>query len=390
MRAPNSQSCFFVVPFQKFGNWEANYLIFDMQFHQLKIDRKVLETPDTMTVYFKVPENLKEVYQFTAGQYLTFSLQLNDQEVRRSYSICTPPYSGELAATIKRLPGGKVSTYIHSNWHSDMEISVGSPEGKFILEPDPMAKRKILFIAAGSGITPIMAMLKEVLENEPASELHLLYGSRDENNIIFRTELDKLASRHEGQLFLTHTLSRPEKEKGKGLSRFFKKSKSSWKGETGRIDTKKLKKYIAELGPVDLAYVCGPGNMIEQAEQILVNNGLPENKFMKEYFSPPGEKKEGEHVHGEASQVKVHLNGQVYEFETDGSKPILDELIARKANPPYSCTSGSCSTCLAKVSLGKAEMEVCYALDDDEIAQGYILTCQAKPVTPHLEITYIN
>ncbi len=361
-----------------------------MQFHKLTIDKKVIETPDTMTIYFKVPEELKAQFEFDAGQYLTLSETIAGQEVRRSYSICTPPHSSELATTIKRVAGGKMSTFIHSNWHSENEVLVGTPEGKFTLKADPMAKRNLLFIAAGSGITPVMSMIKEVLENEPLTEMHLLYGSRNEDNIIFKDELDRLVSKYQGQLFVTHCLSQPKKEKAKGFSGLFKKAKSSWKGLAGRIDRKKITYFLDECGKVDMAFLCGPGNLIELAEETLVNIGLKENLIHKEYFSAPGEKLPSDHVEGSASNVTVHLNGKTITFQTDGSKPILDELIALKANPPYSCTSGACSTCLAKVTKGKAKMEVCYALDDDEIAKGYILTCQAKPVSAELELNYIN
>ena len=361
-----------------------------MQFHKLKIEKKVLETLDTMTVYFNVPPDLKDVFEFKPGQYLTISEEIGGKEVRRSYSICTAPYSGQLATTIKRVAGGNMSTFIHSNWHAEGEANVSEAEGKFILMANPLAKRKIYFIAAGSGITPIMSMIRELLENEPASEMHLLYGSRDEDNIIFKEELDKLAERHAGQLFVTYTLSQPKKEKGKGLTSIFKKSKSSWQGEQGRIDGQMLKKWTSNISNTDLAYICGPGNLIEQCEENLLSLGMKESQIFKEYFSPPGDDKKVEKRDGVRSNVTVHLNGKTIEFETDGSKPILDELIAMRVNPPYSCTSGACSTCLAKVSKGQVKMDVCYALDEDEIAEGYILTCQAKPVTDELELSYIN
>ncbi len=366
-----------------------------MNFYELEISNKELETSDTITIYFKVPEDLKSKFEFKSGQYLTLSEEIDGKEVRRSYSICTAPFEGTLATTIKRLPGGLFSTYAHSNYKIGKKIRVATPEGKFVLLAEPFKPKTYYFFAAGSGITPILSMIKQTLEEEPLSKCYLLYGNRDEENIIFKEEFDELLIKYAGQLEVVYTLSRPQSEKKKGLLKFFKKESSSWKGEKGRINNEKVKSFLAnhksKHDQVNF-YICGPGEMIESTTKVLISNGISEKDIHKEYFStkttPVDVPENAKATKSGLSLVKVSLDGELIEFTTDGKKPILDELIAMKKNPPYSCTSGACSSCMAKVTSGKVTMEVCYALDDDEVEAGYILTCQARPESDVVELTY--
>ncbi|MBK8701646.1 MAG: ferredoxin--NADP reductase [Saprospiraceae bacterium] len=360
-----------------------------MKFVPLKISKIQLETADTISVLFEVPENLISFFQFTPGQYLTLKAMVNGDEVRRAYSISTAP--GEtLGVTIKRLPGGRLSTFIHSNWKAGDVVEVSEPEGNFLLQADHDKKRKFCFIAAGSGITPILSMIKTLLEDEPMSESFLLYGSRNEENIIFKEALDNLQQKYSGQLHIVHTLSKPHKEKEQGLKGLFKKAKTSWKGETGRISKDKIDGFLSTYFTKDEKstqyYLCGPGDLIQIAEKALEKRMVEKSNIHREFFSTPTDKTT--EVKGMSSRIRVHLNGEVIDMEVSGKKPILDELIALKKNPPYSCTSGACSSCMAKTIKGEVKMESCYALDEEDVKKGFILTCQAKPVSAELEISY--
>lgn len=362
-----------------------------MNFENIAIKHIVQETEDTKTIFFEIPADLKEKFNYKPGQYLTLKASIKGEEVRRAYSISSAPADALIGVTVKRLSGGKMSNHVHDNWKIGDVVEVANPEGNFTIEADHDKKRNHFFIAAGSGITPIMSMIKTLLEEEPLSICYLLYGSRNENSIIFKETLSQYETKYAGQLFIMHTLSRPATEKEGGLLGVFKKAKMSWVGEVGRISADKIKKFLATYtGKNNFEsqyYLCGPGDVIQAAEKELIALNTDKKHIHKEYFSTNTDDKAT--VKASTSNIKVHLNGEVIEFTSKGEKPILDELIAMKKNPPYSCTSGACSSCMAKVINGKVEMEVCYALDDADIEKGLILTCQAKAVTPELEITYV-
>ena len=359
-----------------------------MELYPLTISKVQHETNEALSIYFSVPEDIKEKFRYLPGQYLTLTDVVKDKEVRRPYSICTAPHSGELAVTVKKLKGGLFSEWVHKSWREGMVKEIGTPEGNFTLKCDQDAKRKHVFIAAGSGITPIVSMIAELLESEPMSNCYLLYGSRDEEHIIFKNQIDLLTSRYENQFFVHYTLSKPLKEKAGGLSGLFKKSSIRWTGDTGRIDKTKLTQFFDEYkvtGPETIYYICGPGDMINMVESTLINDGVDTKKILKEFFAPAGTVSAQP---GTGGKVLVILQGKTIEYRSDGKKTILEELVNLGEKPPYSCTSGACSTCMAKVNKGKVSMDVCYALDDEEVRAGYILTCQAHVTSDELELSF--
>ncbi len=360
-------------------------------FHSLKVKKITRETPDTVTLTFDVPESLKSDFQYTQGQYLTLKMQMNGAEVRRAYSMSSSPLEKDIAVTIKKVEGGKMSSFINDAMKEGAEIEVMTPEGRFFTELKEEQKKTYYLFGAGSGITPLMSILKTILEKEPLSKVILLYGNRNEDSIIFKKLLDELAQKYEGQLKVEYILSRPLREKAKGLSGFLSKGKITWPGRVGRIDGTVVKTFLEEHPNTNKEaeyFICGPGNMIDAVEHALHNLNVDKKNIHTERFVNASEKGTSTIKGVEGAMLKVHLDGQVHELVVPPNKTILDALLDLKLDAPYSCTAGACSTCMAKVVKGSVKMEACYALDDDEIAEGYILSCQAHPTSEELEITF--
>lgn len=359
------------------------------KFYPLVVSRVVRETPDAVTVYFEISDSDRDVFKFDSGQYLTLRFRINDNEERRSYSLCSTPDNTLLAVNVKRVKKGKVSNYINDQITSGDVIDVMPPEGRFVIDINPDSRRQHFFVAAGSGITPIISMIKSVLEHEPQSTCHLYYGNRNEESIIFKNELDQLQQKYSGQLTINHILSQPTRQKSKGLKGLFSKGTTSWQGETGRIDSAHLDGFLNQHALSDIEthyYICGPGAMIDTIINHLEKKGVASDYLHTERFtsmgSPTGQ--------GIESRITVEMDGQRVEVVVPADKTILDALIDAGYDPPYSCTSGACSTCVARVKHGEVTMDACYALDDAEVNAGFILTCQARPQTEVMEISIEN
>lgn len=362
-------------------------------FHYLPIKNIVEETPDTISLFFTVSDELQSAFHYKQGQYLTIKATINGEEIRRAYSMSSSPIETELAVSVKRVKGGRMSNYLHDQVKVGDNLEVMEPDGRFFTELNPEQRKAYYLIGAGSGITPLMSIIKTTLEQEPLSSVYLLYGNRNEESIIFREQLKVLQNKYSNQLFVEHVLSQPKKEKESGLTGFFKKAKPTWTGKTGRISDVHINNFLDEFsapsGADSVYFLCGPGGLIDKAKSVLQVREISEKNVLEEYFtSNQMSEAEAATMGADGAKATIHLDGQTIELEIPKGKTILDTLIAGKYDPPYSCTSGSCSTCMAKVTKGNAEMEVCYALDDDEVKDGYILTCQAHPSSPEIELTF--
>lgn len=362
-------------------------------FYPLKVSNVHQETKDTVSLTFTIPDDLKEIFQYKSGQYLTLKFNIDGNEARRAYSFSSSPKTDSSpTVTVKRVTGGLVSNYINDHVKNGTTIEVMPSNGRFTPEIKEENRKNYYLLGGGSGITPLMSIIKTVVEEEPQSVIHLLYGNRDIDSIIFHEELKTLQTNYAGQLFIYFALDNPPTLKEGGFMGMFQKKKINWDGLAGRIDSPMINDFL-QKHPVnnrtDEYYVCGPGPMMEIAKSALEKQGIDTKKINIEVFTSLGEQiprtptnKSG------VNTVKVHLDAKTIDVEVAANETILDAILKLDEDAPYSCTSGACATCMAKVVSGKVEMDACFALDDDEIANGLILTCQSHPTTENVEITF--
>jgi ring-1,2-phenylacetyl-CoA epoxidase subunit PaaE len=350
------------------------------QFHALKVKKIVRQTADAVCIELEVPADKATKFKYKQGQYLTFKMLDKGQEIRRSYSICSSPYNGEgLKVAVKEVTNGAFSAYANKQLKEGDELHTMEPTGNFFTELNPSNAKKYVGFAAGSGITPILSILKSVLQVEPKSTFHLFYGNKDEKCVIFKTELDEL------------------KAKYPNLSVFYIYSRQDTgdKLYNGRIDDVKVKDLIAkfDLTRANEFFLCGPEEMIMAVSENLKANKVDKHKIHFELFTTPVKLKQEDTAPVEnftgISKVTTIINGDEVHFDLAGKgMSVLDAAIKAGGDAPFSCKGAVCCTCRAKVLEGKAKMDMNYALSEEEVNDGFILTCQSHPLTERLVVDF--
>ncbi len=353
-------------------------------FHPLRVAEIDRLTDDSVAITFDVPEELRDAYRFTPGQHVTIQCDLGGSGVRRNYSICSPASSGRLRIGVKQLPDGAFSCYAAERLRPGDVLDVMTPTGRFCTRLDPANAKHYVAIAAGSGITPVLSVVATTLQAEPRSQVTLLYGNRTTSSIMFGEELQDLKNSYPERFCLLNFLSREQQQAGL-LS--------------GRIDRQRLTRLLDTLLPpadVDEWFICGPFDMVRDAQLALAGCGVPGERIHQELFhvgalppAAPASNGKAAAGAGGRSAVTVTLDGRATTFDLARSgEPILDAAQRVRQDVPYACKSGVCGTCRARLLDGTVEMAQNYALEQDEINSGYVLTCQSHPTSEQVVLDY--
>lgn len=351
------------------------------RFHRLAVSNLRRETPEAISMTFAIPQELIGEYGFQPGQYLTLRTTMDGEEVRRSYSICSGPEDGELRIAVKKVDGGAFSSWAAEELKSGDELDVMTPAGRFGIAHEPGQSRLHVGFAAGSGITPIISIIKGVLAREPQSRFFLFYGNRTAESMLFREELEELKDRFLNRLSLFHVLSGEEQD----IPMLH-----------GRLDGDKVRVLLRSLVPassVDHVFICGPAGMSEDIEATCRAIGIADEKihverFVSEFGGKPRPKKIVEPGAPPRAVASLIIDGKRREVPVAEGEAILDAALRAGVDLPFACKGGMCSTCRAKLVEGEAEMEVNYALEPWELKAGFILTCQARPCSDKVVVDY--
>jgi len=353
-----------------------------VHFHPLRIAEIVPETAAANSIRFDIPHELREAFPFRAGQHLTLRATIDGEEVRRNYSLCTAPADSDWMVTVKRIGGGLFSNWVGDRLKAGDTIDVMVPHGSFTTDFAAGNRRHLVAIAGGSGITPVLSLIKTLLSEEPQSRFTLLYGNRDSSSVIFLEALAGLKDKHLGRLEIYHFLDAEEQD----IELF-----------NGMLDRVRLEDAIPALVPdvaeVDGWFICGPGPMMDAAEGVLLDRNVPKERIHIERFTadrPP------EAVTREMAQLQTQAEGVSVSVTLDGrtrrvpftAGNILDSARASGLPAPFACKAGVCATCRAKVTKGKVEMAARYGLTDEEVEAGYVLTCQSVPLGDGVAVDY--
>jgi ring-1,2-phenylacetyl-CoA epoxidase subunit PaaE len=347
------------------------------KFHSLKVSDVKQETADCVSIAFEIPAELKNDYTFKQGQYLTLKLHIGGEELRRSYSICSSPLTAtELRVAVKRVKDGKGSNWLNEKVRPGDQVEVMTPMGNFYTELQSSNQKNYVLLAGGSGVTPMLSIIKAVLATESKSTIQLFYGNQDEAATIFRQELDALAASNKERLQVHYVLNQP---KG-SVDTLYK----------GLLDPDKIKNLLTkhvDLNKANEFFICGPTPMMDNARNVLETLKVDKTRVHIEYFTASLEAaKKNTETPTDANidcSVTVILDSDEHVIQLGSNGPaILDAALDAGIDVPFACKGAVCCTCRAKVVQGKVKMDMNYALSEEEIAKGYVLTCQAHPLTP--------
>lgn len=354
-----------------------------IHFHKLLIKEVRRETPDCVSVLFDMPEAMRESFRFREGQSLTMRTMIDGEEVRRTYSICSAPMENEWRVAIKKVEGGLFSSLANEHLRAGDTLEVMQPVGKFHVPLNATNKKNYLAFAAGSGITPVISIIKTVLHAEPQSRFTLVYGNRNRASIIFFEELEAIKNRYLDRFNFINILSRERTDTGIHF---------------GRIDKEKLidLERLIDYSKMHEVFICGPEEMIFTVKGFLEGKGLEARSIHFELFTTPGQKTtvrkstEEKDDAGPRSKITVKLDGRTFSFDLSmtGNVSILDAALGQGADLPYACKGGVCCTCKAKLLEGEVAMDVHWGLEQEEIEEGFILTCQSHPVTEKVVVDF--
>ena len=344
-------------------------------FYKLSIKEIIKETADAVSILFNVPEELQSHYTFVAGQYVNLKVTLDGQEIRRAYSICSAPKSGELRIAVKSIKTGFFSKFANEKLAVGNVIEVGTPEGKFTFEPKTDRQKNYAAFVAGSGITPVFSILKSVLEEDPNSTFVLVYGNKSEKDTIFHNQLHDLQLQYVGRLFVQYVYSQSTADNAL----------------LGRIDHTTvnfiLKNKHAEM-EFSKFYLCGPEEMINLVSNTLKENNISDSAIKFELFSTSSNDKEATSGADGHTKISILVDSEETTFEMSQQQSLLEAALKQGLDVPYSCQGGICSSCICRITEGAAEMKKNQILNESEVAEGLTLACQAYPTTTTIKIDF--
>jgi len=345
------------------------------QFHNLTIKEIHRETAKSVTISFEVPEHLKEVFEFKAGQYITLKTTINGNEVRRDYSLCSSPKSGLLKVAVKEVEGGTFSAFANNSLSIGDALEVAPPKGKFVFTPNDSKTKNIAAFAAGSGITPVLSIVKSALEEEVYSKVILVYGNKTTRDTMFLNELLELQHNHKERFSIQFVFSQHNQDDA-----IFGRIEKS----TVNYVMKNEHKHIE----VDAFYLCGPEGMIHTVKDVLTEHDIAEDKIHFELFKAAKPAKVNEVSESGESEVTITVDDETTTFTMSKKQSILEAALDEDIDAPYSCQGGICSSCVARITEGEATMRQNNILTESELAEGLVLTCQAHPTTSKIIIDY--